>query len=99
MGEKGRDKTALEEELAYLEDAEQEVMLSSEESDVFLVRLGSTYIKVGEEEFNEYLEKKRSGYEERLGKVAEACEALESEKSELKAELYARFGNTINLDD
>jgi chaperonin cofactor prefoldin len=94
----GEDKKALQEQLNYIEDAEQEVMLAGDQQS-FLVAVGSTYVPVDEGEFNSFIEKKRSVYEKKLKFVSTQAEQFEKRKAELKTVLYARFGKSINLDD
>ncbi len=94
----GEDKKALQEQLNYIEDAEQEVMLAGDQQS-FLVAVGSTYVPVGEGEFNNFIEKKRSVYEKKLKSVSTQVDKFEKRKAELKTVLYARFGKSINLDD
>mmetsp|Transcript_3469 Transcript_3469/g.5013 ORF Transcript_3469/g.5013 Transcript_3469/m.5013 type:complete len:131 (-) Transcript_3469:1456-1848(-) len=93
------ERKDLNEKLAFIEDAEQEVMLADGDSDSFLVKLGSTFVSVDEDEFNEFLEKKRSEYDTALEKINAECDDLEQKRTALKSTLYARFGSTINLDD
>ncbi|GBG25191.1 Prefoldin subunit 4 [Hondaea fermentalgiana] len=92
------ERKAIEEVLMNIEDAEQEVMLA-EDNDSFLVQLGSTYVRVGEDEFNEFIEKKRSELDEKMSNIRSEVDTLDKEKADLKATLYARFGSTINLED
>jgi chaperonin cofactor prefoldin len=61
--------------------------------------VGSTYVPVGEGEFNNFIEKKRSVYEKKLKSVSTQVDQFEKRKAELKTVLYARFGKSINLDD
>jgi len=81
-----------------IEDAEQEVMLA-DDNEHYLIQLGSTYVQVNEDEFNEYIEKKRNELDEKMSNINSKSEDLEKQKSDLKATLYARFGSTINLED
>jgi len=90
-------KEQLKAELDCIEDAEQEVMLASD-NDVHMVRLGSAFVKVSEDEFNQFLEKKRTEAEDRRNKIAADISELETHREELKTTLYARFGTTINLE-
>lgn len=82
----------------FIEDAEQEVMLSGD-SETFQIRMGATYVSVGEDEFNDYIEKKRAELEGSRKKMDTRSDELSARKTDLKATLYARFGTTINLDD
>ena len=43
----------------FLEDAEQEVLLS-EDADQHAVRMGSAFLSVSEDDFNEFIEERRS---------------------------------------
>ena len=92
-------RKTIQAELDYLEDAEQEVMLAGDDSGTFQVQLGSTYVKVDEDEFNQILEERRSEYEAQMEELNSKLGDLESRKADLKSTLYSRFGKTINLDD
>mmetsp|Transcript_16864 Transcript_16864/g.32916 ORF Transcript_16864/g.32916 Transcript_16864/m.32916 type:complete len:132 (+) Transcript_16864:44-439(+) len=92
------ERKAIEEMLMNIEDAEQEVMLA-DDNEHYLIQLGSTYVQVNEDEFNEYIEKKRNELDEKMSNINSKSEDLEKQKSDLKATLYARFGSTINLED
>ena len=74
-------------------------MLMEDASDGYFVRLGTTFVTVDEDEFNEYLEDEREDLESMLKDSTEEMGPLDEEKATLKATLYSRFGKTINLED
>ena len=81
-----------------LEDASTELMMAEGGGRVMLL-MGETFVQVNEEYATEYCEKKQ-------GEIASRTDAFSKEESEivkrcevLKKELYARFGDSINLEN
>mmetsp|Transcript_16902 Transcript_16902/g.20854 ORF Transcript_16902/g.20854 Transcript_16902/m.20854 type:complete len:129 (+) Transcript_16902:136-522(+) len=91
------ERNETQKQLDYLEDAEQEVLLS-DDSDEHKVRMGETFIVVNEDDFNEFIESRREKLNSIFEKQSEEINALEGKQQLLKSDLYARFGKNINLD-
>jgi len=91
------DRKKIEEDLNALEDAEQELMMAGD-SDTFMIKLGSSYVNVDEDRFNEFMEKRKAELDARMVELEKENGALEEQRDTLKQSLKSRFGNTINLD-
>jgi len=87
----------LKDELDSLQDATQLVEESFGEG--LKLFIGETLIDVDEDTANEYLEKVTNQKQEDLETAKDTLEELESEMKNLKSFLYARFGNSINLEE
>lgn len=87
----------LKDELDSLQDATQLVEESFGEG--LKLFIGETLIDVDEDTANEYLEKVTNQKQEELETAKDTLEELESEMKNLKSFLYARFGNSINLEE
>ena len=72
-------------------------MMASEEK-VMLV-LGQAFLEVSENEATEYCEKQVDELQERVDKLQTEEEEITQEQALLKSLLYARFGNSINLEE
>lgn len=62
----------------------------------FLV--GEVFIHMGQEKVNEALEKAAEKLEEETSSVKKDIEEIEKLLSDLKVQLYAKFGDNINLE-
>ena len=87
----------LKDELDSLQDATQLVEESFGEG--LKLFIGETLIDVDEDTANQYLEKVTDQKQEELETAKDTLEELESEMKNLKSFLYARFGNSINLEE
>lgn len=80
-----------------LEDASTELMMA--EGGRIMLLIGEAFVEVSEDYANEYCEKKQ-------GMIAKRVDEFSAEESDivkrceaLKKELYARFGDSINLEN
>ena len=87
----------LKDELDSLQDATQLVEESFGEG--LKLFIGETLIDVDEDTANQYLEKVTDQKQEELETAKDTLEEVESEMKNLKSFLYARFGNSINLEE
>lgn len=87
----------LKDELDSLQDATQLIEESFGEG--LKLFIGETLIDVDEDTATEYLEKVTNQKQEDLETAKDTLEELESEMKNLKSFLYARFGNSINLEE
>ena len=63
------------------------------------MKMGECYVLLQKEEAEEMLERKIEECEEKLGGIDEQVGELKDTMTELKVELYGRFGKSINLDE
>jgi prefoldin subunit 4 len=91
------DITALKEELSTLGNAGDELMLCMDDGGIRL-KIGESFFKVTEEYANEYLDDIKSKTETEMKEKADECESVKTEMDALKAELYTKFGSSINLE-
>ena len=87
----------LKEELDNLQDAQQLVEESFGEGLKLFV--GEALVDVDEDTANSYLEKVTDQKQEDLENAKDQLEEMEAEMKNLKSFLYARFGNSINLEE
>lgn len=80
-----------------LDDASTELMMA--EGGRIMLLIGEAFVEVSEDYASEYCERKQSALASRVqqlgaeeGEIVKTCEAL-------KKELYARFGDSINLEN
>ena len=87
----------LKEDLDNLEDATMLVEESMGEG--LKLFLGECFITVNEEQATQYVEKLQEEQQEELDKKNDKLEVYESQMKNLKSFLYARFGQSINLEE
>merc|ERR1711894_612300 len=84
-------------ELQNFEDAENELLMREDESDLVPYRIGEVFVSLKTEEANEYLEKAKELCQKDIEKNEEQSEIHKKILQDLKVELYAKFGTNINL--
>ena len=95
-----RDELKLvEKELTAYEDAEEEVMLIDEGTDALKLTMGDCFLDVEEEDIESELERLKEVAQGKKDKYVSEIATCESRQSELKTQLYGRFGKTINLEE
>ena len=62
-------------------------------------KVGDAFIGINKEESEKLLEKKRKELEIEIHKIERRIAPMKEEMSNIKANLYAKFGNNINLDN
>jgi prefoldin subunit 4 len=87
----------LKEELSTFNNAGDELMLCMDDGGIRL-KIGESFFKVNEDYANEFLEDKKSQTEAELQAKADEAENIKGEMDALKAELYTKFGTSINLE-
>jgi len=87
----------LRDELDALQDAQQLIEESFGEG--LKLFIGEALIDVDEETATEYHEKLVEEKGDDLDKKKDELEEIEGEMKDLKSYLYARFGNSINLEE
>lgn len=95
-----RDELKLvEKELTAYEDAEEEVMLIDEGTEALKLTMGDCFLDVEEEDIETELERLKEIAQGKKDKYLSEISTCESRQSELKTQLYGRFGKTINLEE
>ena len=61
--------------------------------------MGEVFIHLGEEKAQEYLERAKTELQEQLTTLKARADEIRGSLSELKIQLYAKFGENINLED
>ena len=61
--------------------------------------MGEVFIHLGGQEAQEYLEKAKTELQEQLTTLRAKADEIQCTLSELKVQLYAKFGDNINLED
>ncbi|KIM96469.1 hypothetical protein OIDMADRAFT_33116 [Oidiodendron maius Zn] len=80
-----------------LDDVSNELELADEE-DMIPYKIGDSFISLPLPEVQEMLSASSSRIEEEVSVVGEKLGNVREEMSQLKVELYARFGRSINLE-
>ncbi|KAF9874511.1 prefoldin subunit 4 [Colletotrichum karsti] len=80
-----------------LEDLSTELELADEDETV-PYKIGDAYFHVPQPQAIEMLEKASSKIEEDVEELESKLETIKEEMTQLKVELYARFGKSINLE-
>ena len=89
----------VEKELTAYEDAEEEVMLIDEGTEALKLTMGDCFLDVEEEDIESELERLKEVAQGKKDKYVSEIATCESRQSELKTQLYGRFGKTINLEE
>ena len=92
-----REVKRLKDELDALQDAQQLIEESFGEG--LKLFIGEALVDVDEEAAQNYQEKLSEKKQEELENAKDRLEEIESEMKDLKGFLYARFGNSINLEE
>lgn len=87
-------------ELKNYEDAlgESEIKVLEDEGDKLHLHVGDIMINLEPEKIEGWLQEKMEGLKKSLVELEDKKKEISSEMSELKAHLYARFGNNIHLE-
>ena len=76
----------------------EELELTAEEGDMVPYRVGDVFFNFSFSDASSKLETEKADLEQERSKKLEEKAQLEGEMSGLKAELYSKFGDQINLD-
>ena len=69
------------------------------DDDSVMIRVGEVYVRVSNDEGEEWVKKEKAAVEERKSKMEAEKADIERQMKELKATLYAKFGKAINLEN
>ncbi|XP_077467824.1 prefoldin subunit 4 [Stigmatopora argus] len=84
--------------LQNLQDAADDIMMFDDDSLLVPYQIGDVFISHTQEETQEMLEAAKEELELEVKKLEERVSAIQQLLSELKVQLYAKFGNNINLE-
>ncbi|XP_025897875.1 prefoldin subunit 4 [Nothoprocta perdicaria] len=86
-------------QLQNLEDASDDIMML-DDSDSLLIpyQIGDVFISHSQEETEEMLEEAKKNLQEEIEALESRVESIQRVLSDLKVQLYAKFGNNINLE-
>ncbi|KAE8576226.1 hypothetical protein XENTR_v10004111 [Xenopus tropicalis] len=84
-------------QLQNLEDACEDLMML-EDSLLVPYQIGDVFISHSQEETQEMLEAAKKQLEEEIECLQSRIESIQQVLSDLKVQLYAKFGNNINLE-
>ncbi|XP_018416192.1 PREDICTED: prefoldin subunit 4 [Nanorana parkeri] len=84
-------------ELQNLEDACDDLMVL-DDSLLIPYQIGDVFISHSQEETQEMLDAAKKAVEEEMESLQSRVESIQHVLSDLKIQLYAKFGNNINLD-
>ncbi|NWU61186.1 PFD4 protein, partial [Pterocles burchelli] len=86
-------------QLQNLEDACDDIMML-DDSDSLLIpyQIGDVFISHSQEETQEMLEEEKKSLQEEIEALESRVESIQRVLSDLKVQLYAKFGNNINLE-
>ena len=82
-----------------LGDANEAIEENMEDEDGLKLFLGEAFITVDEDAAKNYVEKVSEEIQADLDKKQEELEDIEQHCKDLKSYLYAKFGNSINLEE
>nr|XP_061803369.1 prefoldin subunit 4-like isoform X1 [Nerophis lumbriciformis] len=84
--------------LQNLQDAGDDLMMFDDDSLLIPYQIGDVFISHTQEETQEMLEAAKEELEQEVKELEERVSAIQKLLSDLKVQLYAKFGNDINLE-
>ncbi|XP_019721869.1 prefoldin subunit 4 isoform X2 [Hippocampus comes] len=84
--------------LQNLQDASDDLMMFDDDSLLIPYQIGDVFISHTQEETQEMLEDAKEALNQEVKGLDERVSAIQQLLSDLKVQLYAKFGNNINLE-
>ncbi|XP_053704331.1 prefoldin subunit 4 [Synchiropus splendidus] len=84
--------------LQNLQDASDDLMMLDDDVEVIPYQIGDTFISHSQEETQEMLDTAKETLEQEVKSLEDRVSSIQQVLGELKVQLYAKFGNNINLD-
>nr|XP_057907286.1 prefoldin subunit 4 isoform X3 [Doryrhamphus excisus] len=84
--------------LQNLQDASDDLMMFDDDTLLIPYQIGDVFISHPQEETQEMLEAAKEALEQEVKGLEERVSAIQQLLSDLKVQLYAKFGNNINLE-
>nr|XP_013806856.1 PREDICTED: prefoldin subunit 4 [Apteryx mantelli mantelli] len=86
-------------QLQNLEDACDDIMMLDDDDSLLIpYQIGDVFISHSQEETQEMLEEAKKSLQEEIEALESRVESIQRVLSDLKVQLYAKFGNNINLE-
>ncbi|XP_044311721.1 prefoldin subunit 4 isoform X1 [Varanus komodoensis] len=85
-------------QLQNLQDACDDIMMLDDDSLLIPYQIGDVFISHPQDETQEMLEEAKQNLQEEIGALESRVESIQRVLSDLKVQLYAKFGNNINLE-
>ncbi|NXS61615.1 PFD4 protein, partial [Brachypteracias leptosomus] len=86
-------------QLQNLEDACDDIMMLDDDDSLLIpYQIGDVFISHSQEETQEMLEEAKKCLQEEIEVLESRVESIQRVLSDLKVQLYAKFGNNINLE-
>ncbi|XP_078092230.1 prefoldin subunit 4 [Mustelus asterias] len=85
-------------QLQNLEDASDDIMMLDEDTALVPYQIGEVFISHSQDETQEMLEAAKQSLQDEIQALQTRVEAIQQVLSDLKVQLYAKFGNNINLE-
>ncbi|XP_071546870.1 prefoldin subunit 4 [Panulirus ornatus] len=87
-----------ENDLQNLQDAEDEMMIALEDDEKVPFMVGEVFIMKSQDEAQEAISGQRETLQEEISTLNGRASELQDVMTQLKGDLYAKFGNNINLE-
>ncbi|XP_030625173.1 prefoldin subunit 4 isoform X1 [Chanos chanos] len=84
--------------LQNLEDASDDLMMFEDDSLLVPYQIGDVFISHTQEETQEMLDAAKTALQEEIKELEGRVSAIQEVLGDLKVQLYAKFGNNINLE-
>merc|ERR1712002_147341 len=98
MTELKNEIEAKKKSLQNLQDASDDLMMFDDDSLLIPYQIGDVFISHTQEETQEMLEAAKEKLEQEVKGLEERVSAIQQVLGDLKVQLYAKFGNNINLE-
>jgi len=85
-------------DIQNLEDAEAEIGLIIDEDELIPNQIGEVFVHCSQSETLERLKQSKSSLQADMHALEDRCSDYKQTLTSLKAQLYAKFGNNINLE-
>nr|CAG4635853.1 EOG090X0JBP [Artemia franciscana] len=89
---------SMQNDLKNIEDASDDIMLLDEAAGPIPFMIGEAFIHCSQDEAQERLSSSKTGLENQMKSLEYAMNEVKSNMSDLKTQLYAKFGSNINLE-
>ncbi|XP_038069430.1 prefoldin subunit 4-like [Patiria miniata] len=97
LGELQAEIQSKQKDVVNVQDALEELELGDEDSTIPYL-IGEVFVSKTVSDAQALMEKAKSEKEEEIAALEKNCESIKETLSELKAQLYAKFGTNINLE-
>ncbi|KAK3882209.1 hypothetical protein Pcinc_013382 [Petrolisthes cinctipes] len=87
-----------ENDLQNLQDAEDEMMIALDSDEKVPFMVGEVFIMKSQDESQEAINAQREALQEEISNLNGRASELQDTMTQLKGDLYAKFGNNINLE-